>query len=243
MKINFCLTSSKNLVTSYTLLSITNHDDPAWLCFLTSSKVYFFVSASSILLLELTKWLHCACACVTSRPRLLGKSVRAKRITRQPKPLRTWEKQWIRNQLWSWTHSETLVINSCDSQIICRSNILNLDKGHPCVDFDKNRIKVKKTNEKTDQTRWKRLRYTISTNIQKIKYCKIIKLHGMTWYSLRKHPFLLALRRWGPRETSPAAKSEEKRMFSQARRGKVWLLRKKNRKKDSCASIIFGIMA
>ena len=44
--------------------------------------------------------------------------------------------------------------------------------------------------------------------------------------SLRKHPFLLALRRWGrfarrnvvsPRETSPAAKSEEKRMFSQAR--------------------------
>ena len=40
--------------------------------------------------------------------------------------------------------------------------------------------------------------------------------------SLRKHPFLLALRRWGrfafpPRETVPAAKSEEKRMFSQAR--------------------------
>ena len=37
--------------------------------------------------------------------------------------------------------------------------------------------------------------------------------------SLRKHPFLLALRRWGrrrKRETSPAAKSEEKRMFSQA---------------------------
>ena len=35
----------------------------------------------------------------------------------------------------------------------------------------------------------------------------------------RKHPFLFALRRWGrfpPRETSPAAKSEEKRMFSQA---------------------------
>ena len=30
--------------------------------------------------------------------------------------------------------------------------------------------------------------------------------------SLRKHPFLLAL----PRETSPATKSEEKRMFSQA---------------------------
>ena len=35
---------------------------------------------------------------------------------------------------------------------------------------------------------------------------------------LRKHPFLLALRRWGRfHETSPAAKSEEKRMFSQAR--------------------------
>ena len=43
--------------------------------------------------------------------------------------------------------------------------------------------------------------------------------------SLGKHPFLLALRRWGrfarrndvrPRETSPAAKSEEKRMFLQA---------------------------
>ena len=39
--------------------------------------------------------------------------------------------------------------------------------------------------------------------------------------SLRKHPFLLALRRWdvsrvSPRETSPAAKSEEKRMFSLA---------------------------
>ena len=40
--------------------------------------------------------------------------------------------------------------------------------------------------------------------------------------SLQKHPFLLALRRWGRfafpprRETSPAAKSEEKRMFSQA---------------------------
>ena len=43
---------------------------------------------------------------------------------------------------------------------------------------------------------------------------------------LGKHPFLLALRRWGrfarrndvpPSETSPAAKSEEKRMFSQAK--------------------------
>ena len=44
--------------------------------------------------------------------------------------------------------------------------------------------------------------------------------------SLGKHPFLLALRRWRrfarrndvrPRETSPAAKSEEKRMLSQAK--------------------------
>ena len=41
--------------------------------------------------------------------------------------------------------------------------------------------------------------------------------------SLRKHPFwLLALRRWGrfarrKRKTSPAAKSKEERMFSQAR--------------------------
>ena len=44
--------------------------------------------------------------------------------------------------------------------------------------------------------------------------------------SVRKHPFLLALRRWGrfarrndlpPRETSPAAKSEEKRILSQAK--------------------------
>ena len=43
--------------------------------------------------------------------------------------------------------------------------------------------------------------------------------------SLREHPFLLALRRWGrfarrnvvpPRETSSAAKSEEKGIYSQA---------------------------
>ena len=41
--------------------------------------------------------------------------------------------------------------------------------------------------------------------------------------SLRKRPFLLSLRRWGrfarrnaKHETSPAAKREEKRMFSQA---------------------------
>ena len=86
IKRNFCLTSSKNLVTSYTLLSITNHDDPAWLCFLTSSKVYFFVSTSAILLPELMKWLsHCACACGISRPRLLGKAPRAKRDHRTTK--------------------------------------------------------------------------------------------------------------------------------------------------------------
>ena len=53
---------------------------------------------------------------------------------------------------------------------------------------------------------------TLLTNITYGQFC-----------SLQKHPFLLPLRRWGrvarnrpPRETSPAAKSEEKRMFSQA---------------------------
>ena len=46
---------------------------------------------------------------------------------------------------------------------------------------------------------------------------------GANVISLRKHPFLLALRRCGHfavnvlRETSPAAKSEEKRMFTQAK--------------------------
>ena len=40
---------------------------------------------------------------------------------------------------------------------------------------------------------------------------KFLKLRHIISCSLRKHPFLLALR-----ETSPAAKSEEKRMFSQA---------------------------
>ena len=48
-----------------------------------------------------------------------------------------------------------------------------------------------------------------------------IRSQKVLFISLRKHPFLLALRRWGrrgvpPRETSLAAKSEEKRMFSQA---------------------------
>ena len=73
--------------------------------------------------------------------------------------------------------------------------------------------------------------------------------------SLREHPFLLALRRWGrfarrnwiapsvwnfcrwvadvpPRETSPAAKSEEKRMFTQAaHREQVDILNAVKRKK------------
>ena len=43
--------------------------------------------------------------------------------------------------------------------------------------------------------------------------------------SLRKHLFLLALRllRRSPRETSPTAKSEEKRMFPQAQyQGRRW---------------------
>ena len=34
--------------------------------------------------------------------------------------------------------------------------------------------------------------------------------------SLRKNPFLFALRRWGRFSASPAERSEEKRMFSQA---------------------------
>ena len=48
------------------------------------------------------------------------------------------------------------------------------------------------------------------------RYILDTKAQGHQSCSLRKHPFLLALRRRGPRETSPAAKSEEKRMFSQA---------------------------
>ena len=44
------------------------------------------------------------------------------------------------------------------------------------------------------------------------------ELAGLQSGSLRKHPFLLALRRWGrfAQRTSPAGKSEEERMFSQA---------------------------
>ena len=42
--------------------------------------------------------------------------------------------------------------------------------------------------------------------------------------SLRKHPFLLALRPLGtsPREMSPAVKSEEKRMFRRLCQGRRW---------------------
>ena len=43
----------------------------------------------------------------------------------------------------------------------------------------------------------------------------LLKTKNRMLNSLRKHPFLLALRRWG-RFATPAAKSEEKRMFSQA---------------------------
>ena len=45
--------------------------------------------------------------------------------------------------------------------------------------------------------------------VNRLKYYVLVRLAT----SLRKHPFLLALRR---RETPPSAKSEEKRMFSQA---------------------------
>ena len=47
---------------------------------------------------------------------------------------------------------------------------------------------------------------------------ELVALPHEGFTSLRKHPFLLALRRWVPPcEKSPAAKSEEKRMFSQAK--------------------------
>ena len=45
--------------------------------------------------------------------------------------------------------------------------------------------------------------------VNRLKYYVLVRLAT----SLRKHPFLLALRR---RETPPSARSEEKRMFSQA---------------------------
>ena len=47
----------------------------------------------------------------------------------------------------------------------------------------------------------------------------------MNWgkTSLQKHPFLLALRRWGRFARNVlAAKSEEKRMFSQTRGKRLW---------------------
>ena len=46
---------------------------------------------------------------------------------------------------------------------------------------------------------------------ERMSCCKLVLWCHTSCNSLRKHPFLLALR-----ETSPAAKSEEKRMFSQA---------------------------
>ena len=77
---------------------------------------------------------------------------------------------------------------------------------------DRDGIKIKKATAKTDQTSWKRLRYTIlsatgqyqsssgllgkTTNMQNIYYCKIINGSYMVWP------------------------------------GKVWQLRKINRKKD-----------
>ena len=77
---------------------------------------------------------------------------------------------------------------------------------------DRDRIKIKKSTATTDQTTWKRLRYTIlsatgqyqsslgllgkPTNMQNIYYCKIINGSYMVWP------------------------------------GKVWLLRKINRKED-----------
>ena len=77
---------------------------------------------------------------------------------------------------------------------------------------DRDGIKIKKATAKTDQTTWKRLRYTIlsatgqyqsslgllgkPTNMQNIYYCKIINGSYMVWH------------------------------------GKVWLLRKINRKED-----------
>ena len=45
-----------------------------------------------------------------------------------------------------------------------------------------------------------------------------VVLRGLGRGSLRKHPFLLALRRWG-RFARMKTKSEEKRMFSQAKGG------------------------
>ena len=56
-------------------------------------------------------------------------------------------------------------------------------------------------------------------NFQRILEEWLLLYKGWIIHSLRKHPFPLALRCWGrfARETSPAAKSEEKRMFSLAR--------------------------
>ena len=52
------LTSSKNFVTSKTLLWITNQDDPATLCDLTSSKVIFFNPSAIFLTNERNRLLE-----------------------------------------------------------------------------------------------------------------------------------------------------------------------------------------
>ena len=62
----------------------------------------------------------------------------------------------------------------------------------------------------------------------KLLFCLFVFCFLGQLCSLRKHPFLLALRRWG--QTSPAAKSEEKRVFSQATScgTPVWNVRKES---------------
>ena len=89
---------------------------------------------------------------------------------------------------------------------------LTINVAQSWIKQDRDRIKIKKATAKTDQTTWKRLRYTIlsatgqyqsslgllgkPTNMQNIYYCKIINGSYMVWP------------------------------------GKVWLLRKINRKED-----------
>ena len=64
-----------------------------------------------------------------------------------------------------------------------------------------------------------KLKFLRSMKVQTTKNCYSYVFYNTIDsfdFSLRKHPFLLALRRWERFETSPAAKSEEKWMFSQA---------------------------
>ena len=66
-----------------------------------------------------------------------------------------------------------------------------------------------------DQTKHKHVKWVIYLVLKDFtKRNKCDKMLGCCWASLQKHPFLLA--RDVSRETSPAAESEEKRMFSQA---------------------------